>query len=185
MKSYDYKRRTGAVRISWDRFARMTGRLVEKLSDQNIDAVVGIARAGLFPSTAIACALRRELYPIRLTRRLNDQVTYEHPRWKADVSGDVKDKTIAIVDEIADTGETLFLAAERVREFGAKRVVTAALVSHTWSEPMPDAVALVSDELIIFPWDEQIYKDGRWQFRPELTEALRLQGLGHGELTDG
>lgn len=178
MQSYQYENRDGVVRISWDRFAGLAKSLAEKLAGYEVDCVVGIARAGLFPATAVACALRRELFPVRLTRRVDDRVVHERPMWKVYVPHDVQGKKVVVVDEIADTGETLALAAERVRWRGAREVVTATLVSHSWAKPAPDAVALVSDALIVFPWDEQVYMDGIWRLHPELEEALKLQGSG-------
>ncbi|MCI0693448.1 phosphoribosyltransferase [candidate division KSB1 bacterium] len=175
MQSYDYSQRKGVEEISWERFAQLTKTLAEKLAEAGIEVIVGIARAGLFPATAVACALRCELYPVRVTRRENDRVTFEHPVWKIDVSPEISGKVIAVVDEIADTGETLALVAKRARELGATRVVTASLISHTWAKPMPEIVALVTDAFVIFPWDKYIYRDGQWQLHPELTEALNLQ----------
>jgi hypothetical protein len=55
-------------------------------------------------------------------------------------------------------------------------VVTAALVAHTWAAPRPDAVALLTDALVLFPWDRRVLADGQWQPHPELAEALKLQG---------
>ena len=176
MKSYDYEHRVGVTKISWERFVEMSRELAERLAAFEIDAVVGIARAGLFPATAVSCALRRELYPVRVTRRFNDQVAHERPVWKVDVSPEVSGKTVAIVDEIADTGETLRIVAERSRALGAARTVTATLVSHSWAAPAPDVTCLVSDELIIFPWDERVFQGGRWTPHPELVAALGLQG---------
>lgn len=144
-----------------------------QLAAKQIDAVMGIARAGLFPVTAVACALRRELAPVRVTRRVNDRITCAHPVWKVDVSPDVAGKVVAVVDEMADTGETLILVAERVREYGATRVVTASLVSHSWATPAPDCVALLTDALVIFPWDKEVYADGRWELHPEIADTLR------------
>jgi hypoxanthine phosphoribosyltransferase len=176
MQSYDYAHRQGVEEISWERFASLAAVLAERLV--GIEAVVGIARAGLFPATAVACTLRRELYPVRVTRRVNDQVTHRHPVWKVPVSPEVEGKIVAVVDEVTDTGETLALVAEQVKATGAKQVITASLISHTWAKPMPDHVALVTDALVIFPWDKQVFMDGRWQIHPELEEALRLQGKG-------
>ena len=175
MQSYDYAHRKGVEEIPWERFARLSATLAESLSAEKIEVVVGIARAGLFPATAVACALRLELYPLRLTRRLNDLVTYTHPVWKVDVSAEVAGKTVAVIDEIADTGETLALVAQRVREQGAARVITAVLVSHTWAGHPPDHTALVTDALVIFPWDRQVYQDGKWQEHPELVAARLAQ----------
>ncbi len=175
VKPYNYAQRKGVEDISWERFGELAAILTERLAVENIEVVVGIARAGLFPATAVACALRRELFPVRVTRRQNDLVVAKHPIWKVDAAEDVREKVVAVIDEIADTGETLELVARRILDKGAKCVVTASLVSHTWANPAPDYVALISDALIIFPWDKRVYHDGRWQFHPELAEALTLQ----------
>jgi hypoxanthine phosphoribosyltransferase len=98
MQSYDYVNHQGIEEISWDRFASLAAVLAEHLTG------------------VVVCTLRRELYPVRVTRRVNDQVTHRHPVWK--------------VDEITDTGETLALVAELVKISSAKQVVTASLVSH-------------------------------------------------------
>jgi hypoxanthine phosphoribosyltransferase len=146
-----------------------------------VDAIVGIARAGLFPSTLVACGLRCEFYPVRITRRVNDRVVYNRPVWRVDVPTEVRGRTVAVIDEIADTGETLALVARRVRARGAARVVTASLVSHSWADPVPEVVALVTDALVLFPWDRQVFVGDRWQVHPELAEAIATQQIGRKE----
>jgi len=183
MQSYDYARRQGVEEISWDRFARLSRALAERLAARRIDAVVGIARAGLFPATAVACALRCDLHPVRVTRRAQDAVIARHPVWKIDVSAEVQGKIVAVVDEIADTGETLAMVAARVRECGAAQVVAAALVAHSWASPLPEIVGLTTDALVIFPWDRQVLAEAHWQPHPELAAALKLQGLAPPDLT--
>ena len=175
MKSYDYSHREGIEEISWERFAGLSAILAEKLADDKIEVVVGIARAGLFPATEVACALRKELFPVRVTRRVDDRVTFQQPVWKEDVSKEVEGKIVAVIDEIADTGGTLRLVAQRVQEQGAGHVITACLVNHSWASPAPDHTALVTDALVMFPWDKQVYQDGKWQLHPELADALKLQ----------
>lgn len=175
MKSYDYTTRQGILELSWDDFAALARQLAEKLQPYHIQAVVGIARAGLFPATAVACSLRTELYPARLTRRLYDQVVRETPIWKTPISDEAAGKIVAVVDEMADSGQTLHMAAEAACSLGAVRAVTASLVAHSWADPMPEVVALVSDALVIFPWDRQVLLDGQWQPHPEVQAALALQ----------
>jgi hypoxanthine phosphoribosyltransferase len=175
MQSYDYAQRKGTQEITWEQFAGLAANLAEQLAPCGVDVVIGIARAGLFPATTVACMLRRELYPVRITRRFNDQVTYDRPVWKVDVSAEVVGKVVAVVDEITDTGETLALAVERVRERGAAKVITASLISHSWANPKPDLTALVTDALVIFPWDKNVFEDGKWHFNSDLEEALKLQ----------
>jgi len=175
MQSYDYAHRSGVETITWERFVELSRTLVEKLAPFNIDAVVGTARAGLFPATVVSLMLRCELYPARVSRRVNDEVKFRHPQWIVDVAADVKDRIVTVVDEVADTGETLAVVAERVKQRGAKQVITASLITHSWSDPMPDVVALTTDALVLFPWDEQVYIDSQWQPHPELVEALKHQ----------
>ena len=177
MQSYDYVHRDGVDEITWERFAALSARLAEELAAHNVDAVVGIARAGLFPATNVACALRCEFYPVRLSRRINDRVRHEHPVWHVDVAPEVAGKRVAVIDEIADTGETLALVADRVRELNAAQVITAAMISHTWAHPMPDVTALVTDALVLFPWDRRVYAEGQWQAHPEVVDALDKQNL--------
>lgn len=176
MQPYDYACRKGVRPVSWEEFAALSRQLAERLDRAGVDAVVGIARAGLFPATAVACSLRREMFPVRVTRRLNDAVTFSAPVWRVPVPPDVAGRAVAVVDEIADTGETLAVVAEQVRKAGAARVITACLASHTWASPAPDLSAVVTDELVIWPWDQQVLVDGRWQLHPEIADALRAQG---------
>ena len=175
MKSYDYAHRKGVDEISWERFGELSRVLTEHLSGKEIDIVIGIARAGLFPATAVACALRRELYPVRVTRRVNDVVQYESPIWRVDVPATVAGQRVAVIDEIADTGETLAIVAARALERGARQVWTLSLVAHSWADPHPDFTALTSDALLIFPWDKLVLTSDGWQMHPELEAAIRAQ----------
>jgi hypoxanthine phosphoribosyltransferase len=175
MKSYDYAHRKGIDEISWERFGELNRALTEHLAGKKINIVIGIARAGLFPATAVACALRRELYPVRVTRRVNDVVQYESPIWRVDVPATVAGQRVAVIDEIADTGETLAIVAARASERGALQVWTLSLVAHSWADPQPDFTALTSDALLIFPWDKQVLTNDGWQPHPELEAAIRAQ----------
>jgi hypoxanthine phosphoribosyltransferase len=175
MKSYDYIHRKGIDEISWERFGELSRALTEHLSGKDIDIVIGIARAGLFPATAVACALRRELYPVRVTRRVNDVVRYESPIWRVDVPATVAGQRVAVIDEIADTGETLAIVAARALERGARQVWTLSLVAHSWADPRPDFTALTSDALLIFPWDKLVLTSDGWRMHPELEAAIRAQ----------
>ncbi len=175
MRSYDYAHRKGVREMSWEEFASLAAQVAEGLAECGVDTIVGVARAGLFPATAAACALRCEFYPARITRRIGDQVVYDSPQWKVPVSTEVAGKVVGVVDEIADTGETLSLVGEQVRLLGAKQVVTACVASHSWADPMPDICPLTSDEFVIFPWDRRVLIDGRWQPHPEIVAGLAAQ----------
>lgn len=176
MKSYDYANRDGFVPVTWEMFSELCREMAEALQANGIEAVVGIARPGLFPATQVALSLRTELFPVRVTRRVNDVVTYANPVWKVPVSPEVRGKVVAVIDEIADSGESLEMVAGAVRQAGARRVVTAALAGHTWANPRPDICPLVTDGLVLWPWDQRVLVNGAWAPHPELVEAAASQG---------
>lgn len=175
MKSYDYSHRFGEKRLGWDDFAALASRLAELLVPYNPRIILGVARAGLFPATVVACGLRRELYPIRLTRRVNDKILYDRPVWRVPVPPEVVGKTVVVVDEIADTGLTLAMASESALLLGADRVITACLIAHSWADPAPQVSVMTSDAFIIFPWDEKVLAGGSWINNPEIEAGLKAQ----------
>lgn len=175
MKPYDYTQRVGVRHITWDDFASLARRLTELIEPVHPQVVLGVARAGLFPATLVACSLRCEFFPIRLNRRVNDQVVQVQPTWKTPIPAEVADKVVVVLDEIADSGTTLAMASEATLLSGAAQVTTACLVSHSWAEPAPQVTSLVSDEFIIFPWDEQVLDHGRWVTHPEVESGLKAQ----------
>ena len=152
--------------------AALSRDLAETLEDAVPELVVGIARAGLFPAFVVAAALRRELCVIRISRRVDEEVTFEHPVWRVPLPSTITGRVVAVVDEIADTGETLALVRHSAAEHGAARVVTATLVAHSWASQQPDVVAISSDELVVFPCDARILVGGRWVPHPEVEAAI-------------
>lgn len=177
VKSYDYKKRCGVHQISWAEFHSLCERLAEKTNGDALDLIIGVARGGLFPATLVAIMLRKEFFPVRLTRRENDRVIHARPKWKTDIPDDVKGKRVLVIDDIVDSGETLNIVAERVKEKGAVKVTTATLATHSWADPRPDVTALVSDELLIFPWDTRIRTEEGWALHPELQKALEGKNI--------
>ena len=180
MCSYDYTNRAGVEQITWERFADLAATLAERVEPLAPDLLLGVARAGLLPATAVACALRRELFPVRLTRRVNDAVRFDTPVWRTPLPLEVAGRRVLVVDEMADSGETLRLVADAARTAGAAHVATAALVAHSWAQPAPDATALVTDAFVIFPWDARVLVAGRWQPHPEIVAGLAAQAGAGG-----
>lgn len=174
-RPYDYARRIGEEHISWERFEQLVRQLAIQIEADEPQIILGIARGGLIPATVISFMLRRELYPVRLTRRLNDAVVHQQPTWLVRPPDKVQGRRVVIVDEIADSGRTVALAAEEVRQMGASHVRTAVLYAHTWSDPRPDFVGLTSDALILNPWDREVLVGGQFVTHPELAAALRMQ----------
>lgn len=66
---------------------------------------------------------------------------------------DVNMKKLLLVDDIVDTGETLKLALEHVKEKGAREVKSAAPYIKKWSPITPDYYVRVMDGWVVFPYE--------------------------------
>ena len=110
-------------------------------------------------------------------RRQDDVVVRETPLWLVEPPAAVAGRRVLVVDEMCSTGETLRLVRERALALGAAAARTATLYAHTWGADAVDYTGLITDELVLNPWDREIYRDGAFQFHPEYVSALAEQGL--------
>jgi glutamine phosphoribosylpyrophosphate amidotransferase len=106
-----------------------------------------------------------------------DSYDYSTREWLVKPPKQVKDRRVLIVDEISSTGETLIKVKKRVEKMGASQVRAAVMDAHTWGTDVPDYIGLISDELLLNPWDREIFADGRFHFHPEYVGALEQQGF--------
>jgi hypoxanthine phosphoribosyltransferase len=174
---YDYENREGTLPISWNDFHGICRALAIAVSAYQPDLILPIGRGGFYPGTLISHLLRAEIYPIRLSRRVGDVVVHEQPQWIIRPPAQVKDQRVLVVDEISSTGETLQMVKAEVLRMGAKEVRSAVLYAHSWSTEIPDYIGIISDALIMNPWDRELCQDGEIIPHPEYIGALREQGL--------
>src|SRR3954452_18132336 len=107
MRSYDYAQRTGVRELGWDDCAALAHRLAEEVARRDVGVIVGVARGGLFPAVEVAMGLQAEFFPVRLSRRVDGVVQFSHPVWRTPVPADVEGRRVAVIDQIADSGESL------------------------------------------------------------------------------
>ncbi|MFN8383410.1 MAG: phosphoribosyltransferase family protein [Anaerolineales bacterium] len=173
---YDYENRIGINPISWKDFHSICKGLVVAIATFQPEVILPIGRGGYYPGTLIAYMLQAELYPIRLSRRINDSVIYQTPKWMVEPPIEVMSHRVLIVDEISSTGETITIVKQKVEELGAKEVKSAVLYAHKKGASIPDYIGLITDALLLNPWDREIWKNGVFQLHPEYIEGLRQQG---------
>lgn len=175
-ENYDYARREGVQPISWRDFHGLCRALAEAAAPWQPEIILGVARGGLYPATLISHVLQVELYPIRLTRRVRDVRTFERPQWRVEPPEEVSGQRVLVVDEISGSGETLTMVKERALALGAAEVRSAVMYAHTWGVDVPDYIGLISDALLINPWDREVFVDGAFRLHPEYVDALAQQG---------
>jgi hypoxanthine phosphoribosyltransferase len=174
---YDYENRQGIHPIGWNDFHGLCKGLVQAVAPFDPEIILAVGRGGFYPGTLIAHMLQAEIYPVRLSRRVFDMVAYERPVWLVKPPEVVKDRRVLVVDEISSSGETLVMVKQEAEHLGAAEVRCAVLYAHTGGISVPDYAGLVTDELLLNPWDREIFKDGVFQFHPEYVSALGEQGI--------
>ena len=173
---YDYSTRKGILPISWEDFHGIYKALALAASRFQPEIILPIGRGGYYPGTLIAHLLQIEVYPVRLSRRVNDIVRYDSPQWLLEPPALVSDRHILIVDEICGIGETITMVKSKVEELGASAIKSAVLYAHTWGASIPDYIGLITDALLLNPWDREVLRDGAFQFHHEYITALEQLG---------
>jgi hypoxanthine phosphoribosyltransferase len=107
-------------------------------------------------------------------------VVRDTPVWLVEPPAVVAGRRVLVVDEMCSTGETITLVREKALAQGAAGARAATLYAHTWGAPASDYIGLITDELVLNPWDREIYRDGSFQFHPEYIAALVEQGVEAG-----
>jgi uncharacterized protein len=122
------------------------------------ETIVALTRGGWVPARLLADRLGvKRMVSIRLQHW---GVTAQ-PSGKAELteglSGPVRGQSVLVVDDITDTGESLALAIQAVRDAGASHVESAACLHIAHSKFVPDFYA---EEIprdawvwIVFPWN--------------------------------
>ena len=174
---YSYENRKGVLPISWEVYFGLCKGLALAISAYQPEIILGIARGGLYAATLLSHMLQAEFYAVRITRRLKDQVVYDAPVWLVKPPEVVRDQRVLIVDEICGAGITLGMVKEEAEKLGAREIRSAVLYAHEQGKTLPDYIGIVSDALILNPWDREIIQQGQFIFHPEYVHALAQQGM--------
>ncbi len=145
---------------SWSQLIKDSQILAKKLKSKKFDFVVAIARGGLMPATLIAYLLKiKKVGTISYRHYLKDGVPGKLELVLVS-SNDIKNSRVLLIDDKADTGETL-LAAIKFLKKRKNKVVSVTLHWDPQSKLKPDYfIHKVKNIWIVYPW-EPPYKKGR------------------------
>lgn len=120
------------------------------------DIIVGIARGGWPPARIMSDLLENpELANVKAEFYLGVAETKGEPVITQPVSVSVKGKKVLVVDDVADTGKSLALVREHLKEHGAIEVKIATIYYKPWSIVTPDWFEKKTKHWIIFPWERK------------------------------
>lgn len=144
--------------FSWNDVYNLTLQLSERIvkSGYKPDIIVGIARGGWIPARILTDVLyARTLENIRIEYYFDIGVRGKEPQITQPITGTLEDKSILLVDEVADSGETLIHAIRHVRELGAKEVRSAVLHVKPTCKVDIDYWMHRVDAWTVYPWEHR------------------------------
>jgi hypothetical protein len=100
------------------------------------------------------------------------------------VSIPVAKKKVLIVDDVADSGNSLKVVKEHVLQQGAETAKVATLYYKPWSVVKPDYYEKETSKWIVFPWDRKetvrrIVEESKGGYDRNEIEKLTGAGLPH------
>jgi len=120
------------------------------------DVIVGIARGGWAPARIMSDLLENpEIANVKAEFYLGVAETKGEPVITQPVSVPVKNKNVLVVDDVADTGKSLALVREHLKEKGAAEVKIATIYYKPWSIVTPDWFEHKTSHWIVFPWERK------------------------------
>jgi len=143
---------------TWEYIYELLLNLADQIRRANFrpDIIVGVSRGGWPPARILSDLLENpELANVKAEFYLSVAETKGEPVITQPVSVSVKSKRVLVVDDVADTGKSLALVREHLKEQDAKEVKIATIYYKPWSIVTPDWFEKKTSHWIIFPWERK------------------------------
>jgi len=143
---------------SWDQIYELLLRLAEKIGRDRFhpDVILGICRGGWPPARVMSDLLENpELANVKVEFYIGISEVKSKPVITQPVSTSMENKRILIMDDVADTGESLVLVKEDVNKQGAKEIKIATIYFKPWSKITPDYYEKETKCWVVFPWERK------------------------------
>ena len=142
--------------LSWNEMYNLLLNLADIIekSEFKADMIVGISRGGWIPARILADLLDiPKLANITVEFYVGIAKTKKKPTITQSVSLPVKEKKVLIVDDLADTGESLKLVSSYLKNQGASEVKLATIFYKPWSVIVPHYFPQKTSQWVVFPWE--------------------------------
>lgn len=146
--------------VSWEDLDALTADLAIQLHGRSFDVLLAIARGGLVPAGMLAYRMGVREILVAAVAAYDDHGTMAATPTVLHFPADerFRDRSVLIVDEVWETGNTAALVAEKVRQAGG-RPTTAVLhykPGRSRVSVRPDVHAVTTEQWVVYP-----YKAGR------------------------
>ncbi|GGP19358.1 phosphoribosyltransferase [Thermocladium modestius] len=142
--------------VSWSDVMTYLLRIVEGMGSDGFrpDVVVGIMRGGVIAARLIGDLLGVDsisLMEIKFYKGIGEQG--DEPRITQPLTINVKGKRVLVIDDIADSGNTMRTAIDYIKGMNPLQVKTATLLLKPWTKFKPDYYGGETTMWIVFPWE--------------------------------
>lgn len=169
--------------ISWAQLHSLSYHLAERIQQQEVsyDAILAIARGGM-PIASIMVDVM-QLPVASITISTYQQMSQQREPVILFGTDNLTGKRLLIVDDIADTGDTLIAASDYAKKQGALVTDTATLFYKSHSKHLPTYYAEATANWVIFPFEvaemTNLYQEKRAAGHPDAVELkTSLKQLG-------
>jgi hypoxanthine phosphoribosyltransferase len=167
---------------SWNQIHKMLINQSVKILTDNFkpDIIIAITRGGWIPARLLSDLLEvHDLITIGIEFYLDISKTRKKPILTQKLSTPISGKKILLVDDVADTGESLQLAKNHILKKDKADLKILTLYKKPQSIIEPDYYEKITKRWIIFPWDiketaRKIWNrnEGLESKKTSLTEAI-------------
>lgn len=143
---------------SWDQIYDFLLNIAKRIRRNGFkpDIILGVSRGGWPPARVMSDLLENpNVVNVAAEFYIGVAETRDKPVITQPVSVSVKDKKVLVVDDIADTGQSLKLVLSHLEEEGASEVKTTTIYYKPWSALIPDYYEKETTLWIIFPWERK------------------------------
>ncbi len=166
------------VAPSWEEIQQSCLEIASKTKTDGFkpDIIVGVARGGWIPARLIADILGiGNLTSLGISFYSDIATTEKKPTITQPISANIKGKVTLMVDDVADTGQSLKIGRDHVAELLPRRLKIATIYKKPWSIITPDYYTRESDAWIVFPWEQA-------ESTRSLKKKLTSEGLSPHEI---
>lgn len=167
------------LRLTWQDIENMCDRITEEIKKRGykIDVIVAVSRGGLIPARILSDRLDvRLITSISIVFYDDIGKRLDNPRLVQGISNEklIRYKNILLCDDIVDTGESLELAINHLKQLKPKNILSTSLLVKPHAKIYPDIFEQETDAWVIFPWETK-------ETIREIGDRAILKELGYTE----
>jgi uncharacterized protein len=166
------------LHLTWMDVQRLSEKLADQIAESGFrpDIIVAVSRGGFDPARILSDELNiRSLASLQVIYYAGIRERNDKPQVKYPLNADISGLNVLVVDDVADSGNSLKVVKEYIDSLGPRVVKMATLHHKPWSTFEPDFYAESVDKWIIYPWEPR-------ESIEDIREKLLSEGVPEDEL---